>query len=139
VDSEIGIAGGTHGTIEASRVSVGPRVENRVEVQGTKGALSWVLERMNELQFSQLSDDGCDDGYKTVYAGPEHPEFAHFQPSAGIPMGYDDLRTIEAHRFLDAIAAGEQREPGVSEMVRVARVLEAIERSHQTGQWETVS
>ncbi len=130
-------AGGSYGTLEASRVAVGPRVDNRFEIQGTTGSVGWVLERMNELRYAQLSLDGCDDGYKTVYAGPEHPQFAHFQPGAGIPMGYDDLRTVEAHHFLQSIADGEQREPGVSEMVTVARVLEAIERSHESGQWET--
>jgi predicted dehydrogenase len=129
---------GTIGSLEASRVIVGPRVELRVEVHGTRGALSWELERMNELQRFQLTEDGGDEGYATVYAGPQHGQFAAFQPGAGIPMGYDDLRVAEAASFLSAVRDGEQRAPGVEEMLRTARVLEGIERSAESGRWEQV-
>jgi predicted dehydrogenase len=128
--------GGTLGSLEASRVVVGPRVRLRFEAHGTAGALAWELERMNELQLSRLSDDGSDDGYTTVFAGPGHGEFAAFQPGAGIPMGYDDLRVIEARNFLAAVRDGEQRGPGLQEMVATGHVLDAIERSNAGGAWE---
>jgi predicted dehydrogenase len=128
--------GGTVGSLEASRVIVGPRVQMRFEVHGTKGALSWELERMNELERFRLSDDDGDDGYTTILAGAQHPDFAAFQPGAGVPMGYDDLRVLEARNFLANVRDGEQREPGVEEMLACARVLEAIERSAESGAWE---
>ena len=127
--------GGPLGSLEASRVMVGPRVRMRFEISGTDGALAWELERMNELERAQLSDDG-DEGYTTLLAGPEHGDFAAFQPGAGVPMGYDDLRVLEARNFLEALRDGRQREPGVEQMVACARVLEAIERSQQSGGWE---
>jgi predicted dehydrogenase len=128
--------GGTVGSLEASRVIVGPRVQMRFEVHGTEGALTWELERMNELERFVLSDDGGDDGYTTILAGAQHPDFAAFQPGAGVPMGYDDLRVLEARNFLASVRDGEQREPGVEEMLACARVLEAIERSAESGAWE---
>jgi predicted dehydrogenase len=128
-------AGGV-GSIEASRVAVGPRTGLRVDVHGTTGALSWNLERMNELRRFQLSDDGGDEGYATIQVGPQHPGFAAFQPGAGVPMGYDDLRVLEAAHFLAAVRDGEQREPGVEEMLATARVLATIERSAESGGWE---
>jgi predicted dehydrogenase len=124
------------GSLEASRVVVGPRTGLRVEVHGTTGALTWDLQRMNELQRFQLSDDG-DEGYTTIQVGAHHPDFAAFQPGAGVPMGYDDLRVLEARNFLAAVRDGEQREPGVEEMLVTARVLDAIERSAESGAWET--
>jgi predicted dehydrogenase len=126
---------GTVGSLEASRVIVGPRVQMRFEVHGTRGALSWELERMNELERFQLSDNGADEGYTTVLVGPQHGDFAAFQPGAGVPMGYDDLRVTEARAFLEAVRDGEQREPGVADMLACARVLEAIERSSASGAW----
>lgn len=129
-------AGGMHGSLEASRVIVGPRVGMSIEVHGTRGALRWDLERMNELQRAQLSDDG-DEGYTTILVGLDHPDFAAFQPGAGIAMGYDDLRVIEARTFLSSVLDGEQREPGVDQMLACAHVLAAIERSHATGAWES--
>ena len=125
------------GSIEASRVVVGPRTGLRVEVHGTTGALTWDLQRMNELQRFQLSEDGKDEGYTTILVGAQHPDFAAFQPGAGVPMGYDDLRVLEARNFLASVRDGEQREPGVEEMLTTARVLAAIERSAESGAWET--
>lgn len=130
------LGSGTVGSLEASRVVVGPRVQMRFEVHGTEGALSWELERMNELERFQLSEDGGDEGYTTILAGAQHPDFAAFQPGAGVPMGYDDLRVLEARNFLASVRDGEQREPGVEEMLACARVLQAIERSAETGAWE---
>jgi predicted dehydrogenase len=130
------LAGGTVGSLEASRVIVGPRVGMRFEVHGTQGALSWELERMNELERFTLSENGGDEGYTRILAGVEHPDFAAFQPGAGVPMGYDDLRVLEARNFLAAVRDGEQREPGIEQMLAAARVLEAIERSSASGAWE---
>jgi predicted dehydrogenase len=127
---------GTVGSLEASRVVVGPHVGLRFEVHGTQGALAWELERMNELERFQLAEDGADEGYMRVVAGAQHPGFAAFQPGAGVPMGYDDLRVLEAQSFLRNIRDGEQRAPGLEEMVACARVLAAIERSAETGAWE---
>ena len=127
---------GTVGSLEASRVIVGPHVGMRFEVHGTQGALAWELERMNELERFQLAEDGADEGYMRVVAGAQHPGFAAFQPGAGVPMGYDDLRVLEAHNFLCNVRDGEQRAPGLDEMVACGRVLAAIERSAETGAWE---
>jgi predicted dehydrogenase len=134
----IELENGTIGSLEASRVVVGPRVRLRFEVHGTQGALAWELERMNELERSQLpaDADAGDEGYTTVFAGPGHGAFGAFQPGAGIPMGYDDLRVIEARNFLAAIRDDEQRGPGLDEMLRTGHVLHAIERSSASGAWE---
>jgi predicted dehydrogenase len=128
--------GGAVGSLEASRVIVGPHVAMRFEVHGTNGALAWELERMNELERFQLAENGEDEGYMRVVAGAQHPDFAAFQPGAGVPMGYDDLRVLEARTFVAAVARGEQGAPGLAEMVATARVLDAIERSAQSGTWE---
>jgi predicted dehydrogenase len=132
----IELGSGTVGSLEASRVIVGPHVRLRFEVHGTTGALAWELERMNELERFALGEDGRDEGYMTVHAGAQHPGFAAFQPGAGVPMGYDDLRVLEAAAFLGAIRDREQRGPGLEEMRATARVLDAIERSARSGSWE---
>jgi predicted dehydrogenase len=132
----IELESGTVGSLEASRVIVGPHVRMRFEVHGTSGALAWELERMNELQRFELAENGRDEGYMTVQAGAQHPGFAAFQPGAGVPMGYDDLRVLEAAAFLEAIRDGRQRGPGLEEMRAAALVLDAIERSAAGGGWE---
>ncbi len=128
---------GLFGTIESSRVAVGPEARYLFEANGTDGAVSWNFERMNELEVCLPLPSG-DRGYSTVYMSPNHPDFAHFQPGAGLPMGYNDLKVIEAFLFLESIVDGVQRAPGVEEMAAAARVLDAIARSCESRSWEEV-
>jgi predicted dehydrogenase len=128
---------GVIGTIESSRVAVGPEARYHFEANGTDGAVSWNFERMNELEVYMPLTSG-DRGYSTVYMSPRHPDFAHFQPGPGLAMGYGDLKVIEAFLFLESIADGVQRSPGVKEMAAAARVLEAIARSAESEAWEDV-
>ena len=52
---------GATGTFETSRSMVGPESQNAFEVYGTEGALSWNLEKINELQFYKR-EDGVNTG-----------------------------------------------------------------------------
>jgi predicted dehydrogenase len=128
---------GVRGTIEVSRVIVGAEARYVFEVNGTDGAVAWNFERMNELEVYGPLFTG-DRGYARVLMGPGHPEFDRFQPGQGIPMGYDDLKVIEAHFFLESIADGVQREPGVREIDAAARTIDAMVRSAESGRWEDV-
>lgn len=128
---------GVTGTIEASRVAVGPQARYAFEVHGSRGAVAWNFERMNELSvFRPL--EGGDAGYSRVVMGPQHPPFGRFQPGPGISMGYDDLKVAEAAAFLQSVVDRTQREPGAREALAAARVIAAMERSAASGAWETV-
>src|SRR5205807_1089243 len=108
-------------------------------LHGTKGAVKWNFERMNELQLQfRRDDDLAQEGYTTVLSGPAHPYHRHFNPGPGISLGYDDLKVIEAYEFLSSIASGKQGEPGFREAAAVARVQQAIIRSWASKRWETV-
>ena len=128
---------GVSGTIEASRVTVGPQARYAFEVNGERGAVAWDFERMNELHVYLPLESG-DSGYSRIMMGPEHRPYGNFQPGPGLAMGYDDLKVIEAALFLDSVVDGVQREPGVREALAAARVLEAMERSGASGAWEIV-
>ena len=41
-------------------------------------------------------------------------DYAHFQPGPGNSMGYDDLKVIEAKKFLVAVTGGERRNSTIS-------------------------
>jgi predicted dehydrogenase len=128
---------GVKGTLELSRVMVGAEARYSFEVNGTAGSVAWNFERMNELDL-YTTRAGDDAGVAVVRMGPQHPDFARFQPGQGLPMGYDDLKVIEASGFLQSIADGRQRPPGVAEMVETAKVSDAVIRSCETGMWEPV-
>ena len=127
---------GARGTFEVCRVIQGTKCQMAFEIHGTKGAVRWDFERMNELQLYTV--DGPHDGFVTLQSGPAHPGHVHFNPGPAVGLGYDDLKAIETFQFLQSIATGRQGEPGFSEARAVAEVLAAVERSWSSDRWETV-
>ncbi len=128
---------GVRGTLETCRVIQGPQSEIGFSVHGTGGAVRWDFERMNEFEL-YFAQEEQDRGFRRVLAGPDHPLHANFSPGAGIGLGYDDLKTIEAYHFMRSIAQGRQAEPGFAQALAVAQVQDAIGRSWETERWEDV-
>src|SRR5262249_37456815 len=91
-------AAGAVGTLEASRVSVGPECALSFEIYGTGGSAAWNFEQMNELRLC-LGGKSQDRGYTTVLGNAAMGDYARFQPGPGTSMGYDDLKVIEAKKF----------------------------------------
>jgi len=131
------IAAGAVGTLEASRVAVGPRASYNIEIYGTEGSVMWDFERMNEFQVA-IGRTGDLRGYKRVMAGPSFGDFAHFQPGSGTGMGFDDLKVIEARKFLEAFAGKAHHNSNIHDAVAAAAVCDAAEQSAESGQWVTL-
>src|SRR4029078_6686014 len=110
------------GSLEVCRVVKGPRCEMAFEINGTKGAIKWNYERMNELQLFMPDGTPEHDGLVLIQAGPGHPLFSSFYPRTANSMSYEDLKTIEAFQFLKSVAEGNQAEPGFAEALNVAAV-----------------
>ncbi len=132
-------ANGVQGNIEVCRVIQGHKCQLAFEVEGTEGAIIWDFERMNELKIFSPDGNGSHDGYTRIVSAPTHPDHARFNPGAGVGLGYEDLKTIEAHHFLKSVAEQRQAQPGFTEALRVAEVLAAIERTWETGSWQEVA
>ncbi|MFI1355969.1 Gfo/Idh/MocA family protein [Streptomyces sp. NPDC020898] len=130
-------ASGARGVLEACRVSVGEQNNYGFEVHGTKGAVFWDFRRMNELGVSTGSSYQ-DQAVSTVYVGPGDGEFGAFQPGAANAMGYDDLKVIEAHRFVRSVAEGTPYGATLTDAVRSAAALDAMSRSVESGAWVKV-
>jgi predicted dehydrogenase len=77
-------------TLETSRVCVGPHVRMSFEVNGSRGALAWDFQRLNELEVYRAGERG----YRTVFAAPGMGDFASFQAQGLHP---DRLRRHEGH------------------------------------------
>ncbi|MEU1315997.1 Gfo/Idh/MocA family protein [Streptomyces tibetensis] len=131
-------ASGARGVLEACRVSVGEQNNYGFEVHGTKGAVFWDFRRMNELGVSR-GTTYQDQSVTTVYAGPGDGEFAAFQPGAANAMGYDDLKVVEAYRFLRSVAEGTPYGATLTDAVHSAAALDAMARSAQSGSWAEVA
>jgi predicted dehydrogenase len=136
--AENAVGVGAVGTLEASRVSVGPRASYNFEIYGTEGSIRWDFERMNELEVA-VGRKGDLVGYTRVLASPGFGDFGHFQPGAGTGMGFDDLKIIEARKFLEAVVGNQQLNSNINDAVSAAAVCEAVERSSESGQWVSLA
>ncbi len=130
-------AAGAVGTLEASRVIVGPQCGLGFEIYGTEGSVTWNFEQMNELRVCQ-GRSGPHHGYTAVLGNAYLGDYAHFQPGPGHSMGYDDLKVIEAKKFLVAVTGGERRNSTVDDAHQVAEVIVAAAASTERGTWQQV-
>ena len=129
---------GAIGTIGSSRIGTGRKLGLGYEIQGTKGALVFTQERMNELKLYRHTDPSAERGYKTVYIGPDHPNFAAFHPLPGIGLGYNDQKIIEARELIVAVAEGRPLEPDFTFGHKITQVIDAVLRSVEERRWVRV-
>jgi len=134
VSSQLRLASGARAVLEASRVAVADQNNYGFEVHGTRGAVSWDFRRMGELSVS-VGDAYQDQAVSMVYVGPGHGEYAAFQPGAGIAMGYDDTKVIEAYHFLRSVAEGKPYGATLDDAVQSAVALDAMASSAESGTW----
>jgi predicted dehydrogenase len=137
VSALLRLADGSRAVLESSRVAVGEQNRYGLEVHGTEGSLSWDFRRMNELQ---VSTRGADGGYlnafsTTRYATPGDGELAAFQPGANNPMGFDDLKIVEARRLVESIATGKPVGATVHDALAAAQVVDAMITSSDEKKW----
>jgi predicted dehydrogenase len=131
------LASGARAVLEASRVAVGQQNSYGFEVHGTAGRVAWDFRRMGELAVAR-GPAAQDQSTSTVFVGPGDGELAAFQPGAGMAMGYDDLKVIEARDFLRSIAEGRSSGPDVTDAVCAAVTVDALAASMANGSWVDV-
>lgn len=126
---------GAMGCIEASRIGTGRKLWLTYEIQGSNGALFFTQERMNELHLYRHTEPSAERGYKTIFAGPDHPNYAAFFPIAGIGLGYNDQKIVEARDLVTAIAKGEKAFPDFRFGLEINRVVDAVLLSVAERRW----
>lgn len=132
-------ARGCSGTMEISRVATGKKCGLVFEIFGSRGSIAFDQERMNELRL--YSNDGKTDerGFRTILAGPEHPDYAAFCPAPGHGLGINDLKVIEVRNLLRGILHGEDIHSDFGAGCRVQEISDAIEASDKSTSWIDVS
>ncbi len=131
--SVVSFANGAIGSIEANWVASGRKMDLSWELTGTKGALVFSQERMNELWL--FTDDTAKQrsGFRKIEAGPEHPPYGAFCPAPGHQLGFNDLKVIEVAELLSAFAQGGRCNPDFREAYEVQRVVSAMQASAGSG------
>jgi len=127
---------GATGTLEASRLARGRNNQNTFEVNGSRGSLSFDVERLNELELT--GEGGMFT--RVLVTEPEHPFMELWWPPGHI-VGWGDTFTHEIHHLLAAIAGeGSVAPHGATfeDGYRCAAICDAIVRTSASGAREEI-
>ena len=126
---------GSSGSIEANWIATGRKMQHDFEVFGSKGALFFSQERLNELQHYKNDDFHSEQGFKTICASPSHEPYGRFCVAPGHQLGFSDLKAIEVKGFVDAIGDLSSEPFNFEAGFRIQSIVESIQKSSQKTAW----
>jgi predicted dehydrogenase len=130
---------GALGSFNASRFAGGRKNYNYFEIYGSEGSLAFDLERMNELQYFDMTEDVNVQGFRTIPATQAgHPYMSAWWPTAHI-IGYEHTFAHAVKDFLEALKSDTQVEPNLFDGAKIMQVLEAANVSNKEGRRVKVS
>jgi predicted dehydrogenase len=144
VESVVDFENGAVGTIEATRFASGRKNGLTFEINGSKGSLSFDIERLNELQvhYRDSSPGKLAQGFRTVLVSEaDHPFWEHWWPQ-GHMIGWEHTFVHEIHHFLTAIREDTEIAPHgatFEDGYRAAEICDAMLRSADNGTRESLS
>ncbi len=127
---------GALGTFEVTRFANGRANYNSFEINGSKGSISFNLERLNELNVFLSSDPPEVRGFRNVLVtnAGAHKYISAWWP-AGHIIGWEHTFTHTVLDLLNGIAVGKAPHADFEDGLRCQAVLDAVERSSGSGQW----
>jgi predicted dehydrogenase len=144
VEATLEFEGGAGGSISASRLCHGRRNSLGFQVSGSRGSLTFGIERMNELEvhFDDSRPGSRAQGFRRVLVTePDHPYLEHWWPPGHV-LGWGDTFVHEIHHLLRAIAGECEVAPygaTFEDGYRAAEVCDAILRSSEQKSWQRVA
>ena len=130
-------SGGGVASFEATRMATGNQNRTGFEVNGTKGAVRFNFERMNELEFYDATADRAVQGWTTIMCthSGSHPYAQAWWPDAHV-LGYEHSFTNHAYDILLSLARKKPTVPLAdfhdayqTQRVLTAALIAAKERS----------
>jgi predicted dehydrogenase len=119
---------GVVASVEVSRMATGRKNGLTLELYGDRGAITFDLERLNELQVLDGPGGEAAGARRVVVTEPHHPWVGAWWPPGHV-LGWDHTFTIQAAELLTAIASDTDPAPSFADGLAVQNVLGAIEES----------
>jgi predicted dehydrogenase len=130
---------GALGAFEATRFAGGRKNYNYFEIYGSKGSITFNMERMNELEFYSEEEPDGEKGFRTILATePVHRYVSNWWPP-GHTIGYEHEHVHAVVDFLKAIDSGTEIRPNLQDGLKATQVLEAGLESARQGKRLLVS
>ncbi len=135
----IELENGASGVIALNRSAWGRKGRIVVQLFGSKGAVVYDQERMNEVQLYTTDLPKETQGFRTILTGPHHPPYDRFIPAPGHGLGFNELKIIECRQLIGRIRGEAATLIGFEDGIRIERTVDAIARSAHAGTWMDVA
>lgn len=129
---------GALGAFLCSRFATGRKNYLRLEIFGSEGSLVFNLERLNELEFYSRSDNGLEQGFRSILVTEnKHPYINAWWPPGHI-IGWEHTFIHEIADLLIAIPNKAQVHPDFYDGYRCQLVLDGVSSSADSGKWISI-
>jgi predicted dehydrogenase len=131
---------GALANLEATRFALGRKNHIAIEINGSKGSLSFDFEDMNRLKFFDNTQPADRQGFRDILVtqgGGAHPYVGAWWPPGHI-IGYEHTFAHTIADFVNAVVDGKPVQPTFEDGLKNERVLEAVEESATSRQWVKV-
>ena len=133
------LGSGIAASFEATRFASGRKNGLRIELNGERGSLAFDLERLNELEFHDHTEDTRTAGFRRILVTePTDPYISAWWPPGHV-LGWEHTFTHEVADLVNAISAEADPAPSFADGLQVQRVLDAVQDSAEhESRWTAV-
>ncbi|MDA4121065.1 MAG: Gfo/Idh/MocA family oxidoreductase [Thaumarchaeota archaeon] len=135
--STLSFKNGAVGMLEASWMTHGKRDFLAFEAYGSKGSVSFNLERMNELEiFLPDAGSGINGPRNVMVMGKEHPFMSHYWVNQAGGFSWEHSFINELNHFLECLVEDKSISPQGATFLdgyRNCLIMDAMVESAQTG------
>src|SRR5436190_8126400 len=130
---------GSLATFEATRYARGHKALCTLEINGEHASAFWDLHDLHRIQYFDHKDEGRVRGWRNIHVTDgDQPYMKHWWVP-GLQIGYEHTFV---HQFADFVAAadgGNSLPPTFRDGLATDAVTDAVLKSAQTRQWQTVA
>jgi predicted dehydrogenase len=131
---------GALANLEATRMALGRKNHIQLEINGSKGALTFDFEDMNRLKFFDNTNPPDRQGFRDILVTQQngvHPYTGQWWPPGHI-LGYEHTFVHTAADFVNACIDRKPVQPTFEDGLKNQIVLAAVEESAKSGKWVKV-
>ena len=131
-------ANGSLATFEATRYARGHKALYTLEINGENASAIWDLHDLHRIQYFDHRDESQLRGWRSIHiTDSDHPYMNRWWVP-GLQIGYEHTFTHQFADFLEALGEGKAASPTFRDGLATDYVTDAVLKSAQTRQWETV-
>jgi predicted dehydrogenase len=133
VDDAVSVVGkfknGAMLNLEATRFARGRKNHLSFEINGSRGSLTFDLEKMNRLRFYDAKDAKHARGFRDIIVTePSHPYIKNWWP-AGHIIGYEHSFVHTIADFINGLVARRRTQPDFADGLKTQRILDLIQHA----------